>query len=116
MALNLFDFDFIRPTRLLDQHIDLGLNNDDFLTSHMRHHHRIPLLGAYYRPWRMQNNDSGSTMKFDKDKFIVSKVYIKMFDDSQELLLAHRFYNSIKISVEFIKMMFIYTRQLQHFY
>lgn len=76
MALSLFDFDLIRPTQILDQHFGLGLSPEDLLAPLSVPIRRPfnPLLRSigYYRPWRVQNQDTGSTVTCDKDKFQVS--------------------------------------------
>lgn len=80
MALNLFDFDMMRPTQLFNQHFGLELSPEDLLSplpipSIMRSF--SPYLGTtgpYFRPWQLQNQDTGSTVKFDKDKYEVSSI------------------------------------------
>ncbi|KAK9744466.1 Hsp20/alpha crystallin family [Popillia japonica] len=62
------DFDFNRPSRLLDQQFGLGVNRDDLLSSLNLRNSR------YLRPWRsnvLTRQDSGSTIASDKDKFQV---------------------------------------------
>lgn len=72
MALYLFN-DVLRPTRLLDQHFGLGLDDDDFSTPlQLRHLHVPGFRPEYYRPWRIPTQDTGSTVKCDKDQFQVS--------------------------------------------
>ncbi|XP_032528705.1 protein lethal(2)essential for life-like [Danaus plexippus] len=59
-----------RPRRLMDQHFGLGLTPDDFLTI------VVPQMNRNYcRPWRnlaAANQDTGSTIKEEKDKFQVN--------------------------------------------
>lgn len=66
-----------RPSRILDQHFGLGLDSDDLLTPltlprDIRALLRTP--SGYYRPWRASGaqQDVGSTVSFDKDKFQVN--------------------------------------------
>ncbi|CAG4958330.1 unnamed protein product [Parnassius apollo] len=60
-----------RPRRLMDQHFGLGLTPQDYLTIVA-----MPQTNtSYYRPWRnlqAANQDPGSTIKEDKDKFQVN--------------------------------------------
>lgn len=66
-----------RPSRLLDQHFGLGLDADDLLAPltvprDVRALLRTP--SGYYRPWRSAGaqQDVGSTVRFDKDRFQVN--------------------------------------------
>ncbi|XP_068627059.1 protein lethal(2)essential for life-like [Battus philenor] len=60
-----------RPRRLMDQHFGLGLTPQDYLTIVA-----VPQGNRnYYRPWRnlqAANQDAGSTIKEEKDKFQVN--------------------------------------------
>ncbi|CAK1602510.1 unnamed protein product [Parnassius mnemosyne] len=60
-----------RPRRLMDQHFGLGLTPQDYLTIVA-----MPQTSRnYYRPWRnlqAANQDAGSTIKEEKDKFQVN--------------------------------------------
>ena len=62
------DYEFSRPSRLLDQQFGLGLNRDELWNS-------IGLRNSrYLRPWRsaaVTRQDSGSTITSDKDRFQV---------------------------------------------
>ncbi|XP_045497537.1 protein lethal(2)essential for life-like [Colias croceus] len=70
-------FEYDRPQRprprqhLLDQHFGLGLTPNDYLTILA-----VPQVNNnYYRPWRnlrASNEDEGSTIKNEKDKFQVN--------------------------------------------
>ncbi|XP_026462571.1 protein lethal(2)essential for life-like [Ctenocephalides felis] len=64
--------DYDHPMRLLDQHFGMGLNRNDLLTSL----HATPSLfrGGYYRPWRSEISERGSssTIKKDSDKFQIT--------------------------------------------
>lgn len=66
-----------RPSRILDQHFGLGLDPEDLLAPltvprDVRALLRSP--SGYYRPWRSTaaQQDTGSTVTFDKDKFQVN--------------------------------------------
>lgn len=66
-----------RPSRILDQHFGLGLDADDLLAPltvprDVRALLRSP--SGYYRPWRAAGaqQDVGSTVHVDKDKFQVN--------------------------------------------
>lgn len=66
-----------RPSRILDQHFGLGLDADDLIAPltvprELRALLRTP--SGYYRPWRSTaaQQDTGSTVSFDKDKFQVN--------------------------------------------
>ncbi|CAG9768144.1 unnamed protein product [Ceutorhynchus assimilis] len=70
----LFEFDYpvSRPSRILDQHFGLGLNHDDIfqpLNLNNRLLTRTP--AGYLRNWRTgaANQEAGSTVSLDKDKF-----------------------------------------------
>lgn len=60
-----------RPSRLLDQRFGLALDPEDFLQplTHPRMVSRCP--AGYVRNWRSNssNDDSGSVVSYDKDKF-----------------------------------------------
>ncbi|CAH0558190.1 unnamed protein product [Brassicogethes aeneus] len=64
----------IRPSRLLDQHFGLSLDPEDFLEplAIARNHLRGP--AGYMRPWQSlaSHHDTGSTIKYDENKFNVS--------------------------------------------
>lgn len=66
-----FEYERPRPRRLFDQHFGLGLTPQDVLTVIT-----VPQTSAdYYRPWRNLRagaQDTGSTIKEDKDKFQVN--------------------------------------------
>lgn len=57
----------MRPHRLLDQHFGLGLSPLDVFSPNVRQ----VMLNNYFRPWRTENADAGSTMQIDKEKFRV---------------------------------------------
>ncbi|XP_072945927.1 protein lethal(2)essential for life-like [Epargyreus clarus] len=67
----LFDYEFQRPRRLVDQHFGLGITPDDLLSIAAG-----PMVSQeYYRPWRhlaAAARDVGSSIKSDKDKFQVN--------------------------------------------
>lgn len=67
----IFDFEYPRRQRLMDQHFGLALTPDDLLTAVT-----APMLSReYYRPWRhlaAAVRDQGSSIKTDKDKFQVN--------------------------------------------
>ncbi|CAG9768146.1 unnamed protein product [Ceutorhynchus assimilis] len=67
-----FDYPVTRPSRILDQHFGLGLSHDDIfqpLNINNRLLTRTP--AGYLRNWRsgLANQDTGSTVSYDKDKF-----------------------------------------------
>lgn len=65
------DEDFIRPSRLLDQHFGTALRKDDLINSLAVP--RSPLK-SYFRPWRstsLARQDSGSTITQDTEKYQV---------------------------------------------
>lgn len=69
-------YDPFRPSRILNQQFGLGLDPEDLLApalpSDLREYLRSPL--GYYRPWlsRAAQQDAGSTVAIDKDKFQVN--------------------------------------------
>lgn len=69
-------YDFVRPSRILNQQFGLGLDHEDLLAPvvppDVRELLRNPL--GYYRPWlsAAAQQDAGSTVSFDKDKFQVN--------------------------------------------
>lgn len=65
------DYDFQRPSRLMDQSFGMGMRMDDLINS-MSLNTRSP-SGRYMRPWRapVVRQDSGSTITADKEKFQV---------------------------------------------
>ncbi|XP_063917828.1 protein lethal(2)essential for life-like [Zophobas morio] len=75
MALWLWNnpFQFSRPSRLLDQHFGAVLEPEDLLSPLTPREFggllRFP--SEYLRPWRsaLSQQDVGSTVRFDKDKF-----------------------------------------------
>lgn len=65
------DEDFLRPSRLLDQHFGTALRKDDLINSLAVP--RSPLK-TYFRPWRptsLARQDSGSTITQDTEKYQV---------------------------------------------
>lgn len=68
------DLDSMRPSRMLDQHFGLGLTHDDLISPLNLTTGIQPLLlhRNYYRPWRVQSQDTGSTVHCDKDNFRVN--------------------------------------------
>nr|QED40974.1 small heat shock protein [Lasioderma serricorne] len=72
-----YDVDLWRPSQLLNQNFGLGLDPEDFLTAPIVSRDLRSLLRnpvGYYRPWlsAAAQQDSGSTVTFDKDKFQVN--------------------------------------------
>lgn len=70
-------YDIARPSRILDQHFGLGLDPEDLLAPLTIPREARALLrtpSGYYRPWRSQaaQQDTGSTVTLDKDKFQVN--------------------------------------------
>lgn len=65
--------DYVRPSRILDQHFGLGLTPDDLLSPLVPREVYSLLRGptGYLRPWRSPSSqqDVGSTVSFDKDQF-----------------------------------------------
>nr|ANA11235.1 small heat shock protein [Dastarcus helophoroides] len=65
--------DFVRPSRLLDQHFGLVLDPEDLISPLTLprdiRQYRQPF--GYLRPWRSaaSHQDTGSTVSVDKDKF-----------------------------------------------
>ncbi|KAF2883975.1 hypothetical protein ILUMI_22203 [Ignelater luminosus] len=68
----LFNDNFVRPSRIWDQHFGLGLDLEDMLSPLENRLLRNPSI--YYRPWlsAAARNDAGSTVTADKDKFQVN--------------------------------------------
>ncbi|KAF7268272.1 hypothetical protein GWI33_018544 [Rhynchophorus ferrugineus] len=74
MSLIPYFFDnpfFLRPSRLLDQHFGLGLEPDDLLSNTLNSRLLSRTPAGYMRNWRsnVSQQDSGSLISFDKDKF-----------------------------------------------
>ncbi|GLV39904.1 lethal (2) essential for life [Carabus blaptoides fortunei] len=66
------DLETMRPSRLLDQHFGRVLSPEDLLSPMTLSPYRPLLHSRYYRPWRVDTSDSGSTVQCDKDKFQVN--------------------------------------------
>lgn len=88
MALNLFNFDYLRPSQILDQHFGMDLSPEDLLSPlSLPYMRACPMLRPrYFRPWKIQNADQGSTVKYDKDRF---QVIITFFQSS---CVSNRFF------------------------
>ncbi|GJQ72447.1 hypothetical protein Trydic_g3523 [Trypoxylus dichotomus] len=78
LPLILDDLYLTRPSRLLDQHFGIGLNEADLLTpftipQDVRRLMRVPSL-SYCRPWRSRDGqkDMGSEIAQDKNKYQVN--------------------------------------------
>lgn len=66
-----------RPTRIVDQHFGINLNPEDLLSAITLPRDARALLrtpAGYYRPWKtgVAAQDTGSTVKVDKDTFQVN--------------------------------------------
>ncbi|XP_018571637.1 protein lethal(2)essential for life [Anoplophora glabripennis] len=68
------DSHFLRPSRLIDQHFGLTLDPNDFLQPLTVPRMVIKCPAGYLRNWRSSasQQDTGSTVKLDKDKFHAS--------------------------------------------
>nr|QOX58980.1 small heat shock protein 21.2 [Trogoderma granarium] len=67
-------FGLPRPSRLLNQQFGLELEPEDFITPLVRDMQNLLRTPFYYRPWcsLAAQNDTGSTINIDKDKFEIS--------------------------------------------
>ena len=71
-----YTFDMFRPSRILNQQFGLGLDPEDLFSPIVPRDLRAMLSGpvGYYRPWlsAAAQQDAGSTVTVDKDKFQVN--------------------------------------------